>query len=148
MSSPWPMPGELSVTFMWAPSELAVSSNSSLGAFATKRIVSEMFIGWETSIRPCFVNCSWGYAQLTVNSFSFLWAFHAFATLTISSLLPLHGESSDDITNISQKAHSVSLKFFEFFCFSQWLMTETFKQTNRKHTTISQRELYCELTVR
>ena len=31
MSSPWPMPGELSVTFMWALWELAVSSNSSLG---------------------------------------------------------------------------------------------------------------------
>ena len=31
MSSPWPILGELSVTFIWAPSELAVSSNSSLG---------------------------------------------------------------------------------------------------------------------
>ena len=30
MSSPWPMPGELSVTITWAPSELAVISNSSL----------------------------------------------------------------------------------------------------------------------
>ena len=36
MSSPWPMPGELSVTFMWAHSELAVSSNSSLGNFHQK----------------------------------------------------------------------------------------------------------------
>ena len=31
MTSGWPMPGELSVTFMWAPNDTARSSNSSLG---------------------------------------------------------------------------------------------------------------------
>ena len=36
---------------------------------------------------------------------------------------------------------------FEVFCFSQWLMTNTFKQINRKLTAISQCELPCELTV-
>ena len=68
----------------------------------------------------------------------------SFATLTVSSLLRLHGESSDDLTNISQQAHGVSLKFFVF---SQWLMTNTFKQTNRKLTAMPQRELSCELTL-
>ena len=29
----------------------------------------------------------------------------------------LHGESSADLTNISQQAHSVSLKFFKLFVF-------------------------------
>ena len=36
---------------------------------------------------------------------------------SLSSLLPLHGESSDDLTNISQLAHGVSLKFLEVFLF-------------------------------
>ena len=79
---------------------------------------------------------------------SLLRAFREFATLTVSPLLPLHGESSDDLTNISQQTRGVSLKFFQVFCFSKWLMINIFKQTNRKLTTISQGELSCELTVR
>ena len=47
MSSLWPMLGELSVTFMWAPSELTVSSNSSLHSLCcfSKRVVEY--------IKPC-----------------------------------------------------------------------------------------------
>ena len=61
-------------------------------------------------------------------------------------MLPLHGESTDDLTNISEQAHSVSLKFFAVY-FSQWQMTNTFKQTNRKLTAISHSESSGELSV-
>ena len=52
-------------------------------------------------------------------------AFREFETLTVISLLPLHGESSDDLTNIPQQAHSVSLKFFLSFL--------SFSVANEKH---------------
>ena len=61
----------------------------------------------------------------------------------MSPLLPLHGESSEDLTNYSQQAHGASLKFF----FSQWQMTNTFKQTNIKLTAISQCRSSGELSV-
>ena len=44
-------------------------------------------------------------------------SFPEFATLTVSPLLPLHSESSDDLMNISQHTHGVSLKFFEVLVF-------------------------------
>ena len=48
---------------------------------------------------------------------SLLWAFREFATLTVNPLPLLHGEPLDDLMNISQHAHSESLKLFVVFCF-------------------------------
>ena len=68
---------------------------------------------------------------------SLLCAFCELATLPVSPLLPLHGESLDDLMNISQQAHGVSLKFFSVFCFCQWQLTNTFKRTHRNLKVIS-----------
>ena len=48
---------------------------------------------------------SMGHSEITVG---LLRAFGEFATLTVNPLPPLHGESSDDLMNISQQAHLVS----------------------------------------
>ena len=81
------------------------------------RNLSSLLTHWEFTLKLT-VGSFWGHSvgsQWTHNmslhceiAVSFPW----FATLTVSSLLPLHGESSEDLRNISQQTHGVSLNFF------------------------------------
>ena len=52
-------------------------------------------------------------SQKLSRSKGLLCTFYEFATVTVSPLLLLHGELSDDLTNISQQAHGVSCKLTE-----------------------------------
>ena len=74
----------------------------------------------------------WAHGELAV---SFPWV----STVTVSPLLPLHAESSDDLINTSQQAHGVNLKFFAVFLFSSL--------ANDKHIQALSQKAHRNLTV-
>ena len=110
------------------PLTLLTDDEHHVNAFPVKNLSSQLThleLTWKSQkVHPAWVTVSpfWGHLSSSQCAHKMrlqLACFTEFAAFTVSPLQPLHGESSDDLRNISQRAHGVSLKFFELFCFSQ-----------------------------